>query len=201
MPLTFSELKKLLDIPDASLYHFLKRLDEHKLVLKTEWGVYRSTFKIPFYYILKGLKSLTYIGLLGYRDSREEPEPITAKKILEKNNVTIERGYIITTKEAEQDWADKDLDGYTVVYVTKEELLCIPKIENKICRIVEEEEKESPMILDCTSLTKTATIAMYNVAKKYLLPLIYVYEHTKELYWVISTEDIKSELKEIFSRG
>ncbi|MEM3694321.1 MAG: hypothetical protein QXI39_09920 [Candidatus Bathyarchaeia archaeon] len=46
------------------------------------------------------------------------------------------------------------------------------------------------VIMDCASLTKPATIAYYELAREYRVPLIYVYEDTKRLKWLISKEDL-----------
>jgi len=51
------------------------------------------------------------------------------------------------------------------------------------------------VIMDCTSATKPATIAYYEIAQTYLIPLIYIYEETKELKWLISRETIKEKLR------
>jgi len=48
--------------------------------------------------------------------------------------------------------------------------------------------------MDCTSATKPATIAYYELAQKLWIPLIYVYEETKQLKWLISKEDIQEKL-------
>ena len=50
------------------------------------------------------------------------------------------------------------------------------------------------VIMDCTSATKPATIAYYELAQTYLIPLIYTYEKTKELKWLISKETIEKRL-------
>jgi hypothetical protein len=48
--------------------------------------------------------------------------------------------------------------------------------------------------MDCTSLTKPATMAYYELASTYHVPLIYVYEGTGELKWLISKDTIRSKL-------
>ena len=49
--------------------------------------------------------------------------------------------------------------------------------------------------MDCTSATKPATIAYYELAQTLLTLLIYIYEETKQLKWLISKESIKNMLK------
>jgi len=50
------------------------------------------------------------------------------------------------------------------------------------------------VILDCTSATKPATIAYYELAQTYLTPLIYVYEETGQLKWLVDREGLESQL-------
>ena len=196
-PLAFSDIRKLTGLKDASVSHYVRKLIGLGLLRKTDIGTYKLVYKVPFCY-LHDCRRYTYIGLLGYRCERMEPEPITSIKILEENGYSISGAYILTTKSAYSGWEKTLLDMFEVTFIADKDLLSIPTIEKKIERIVLSEYKKNPIILDCTALTKTATIAMYNIAKKYMIPLIYIYENTKEYYWVISIEDIRSELKSIF---
>ncbi|MEM3390598.1 MAG: hypothetical protein QW491_14515, partial [Thermoproteota archaeon] len=50
------------------------------------------------------------------------------------------------------------------------------------------------VILDCTGLTKPATLALYELARTYCAPLVYVFEPEKRLQWCISKESIAKRL-------
>jgi len=67
-------------------------------------------------------------------------------------------------------------------------------VKNKVLPQLTSLLKEYIVIMDCTSATKPATIAYYELAQTYQIPLIYVYEETKELKWLISKETIKEKL-------
>jgi len=55
--------------------------------------------------------------------------------------------------------------------------------------------REYIVIMDCTSATKPATITYYELAQNYLIPLIYIYEKTTSLKWLVSKETIKKKLR------
>jgi hypothetical protein len=50
--------------------------------------------------------------------------------------------------------------------------------------------KDYSVILDCTSSTKPATLAFYQLAQRYSLPLVYVYERGPTLKWLVSRETL-----------
>jgi len=197
-PLTFSDLKKLTKLADGSLGHYLTKLMSLGIIEKDELDLYSLRQIVPFCYLFDGLPPCTYIGLLGFKAHHTEPEPITALKLLKEAGVTVEENYVISTKTALKTWHPETVKGLNFVLISEKELFSIPQIEERIKEIVVKESTIRPIILDCTSLTKTATIAMYNVARKYFMPLIYIYEETKELYWIISPEEVKNMLLEKF---
>jgi len=50
------------------------------------------------------------------------------------------------------------------------------------------------VVIDCTSATKPATIAYYELAQEYMAPLIYVYEDGRSIKWLISKDTLKRKL-------
>jgi len=75
----------------------------------------------------------------------------------------------------------------------EEEIIDIDAVKNKVSPQLESLLKNYVVIMDCTSATKPATIAYYELAQTYCIPLIYVYEETKKLKWLISKETIKTK--------
>ena len=75
-----------------------------------------------------------------------------------------------------------------------DEIIEIDAVKAKVVPQLQALLKEYVVVLDCTSATKPASIAFYEMAQEYLVPLIYVYEKTQSLKWLISKETIKRRL-------
>ena len=115
-------------------------------------------------------------------------------ELLRRTGINISKNYVFTTPEALNSWQNRVLTDFNIRILNREDLFDIKIIEEKLEHVILEEMKNSLLLMDCTSLTKTATIAMYNLARKYCIPLIYVYEETKELIWLIDIETVKNEV-------
>ena len=189
----FYQLKRETELNDAVLIHYLRKLIEYGVVKHREKGFYALEFKTPICYAFLE-KPNVYIGFLGLRQARSEPEPVIALSLLKTEGIKVERCYIFTTSDALTSWSDYDLSSFNIKLLKRSDLLNIGVIERKIEQVLTEEARENLLIMDCTSLTKTATIAMYNLARKYCIPLIYVYEETKELVWLIDIETVRNEV-------
>ncbi len=192
---SFSEIKKKVSLEDASIAHFLKKLIKHDIVEKLGKGRYILKMRTPICYLFDDVDSFYYIGLLGMKNSHMEPEPESAVSLLENEGIKISRRIIFTTPEALYSWRGFDFSDYDIKIISAKDLLDIPVIEEKIHEAILPEMKSGLLILDCTSLTKTATIAMYNLAIKLNIPLIYVYEERRKLVWLISLDDVRKEVK------
>lgn len=193
---TFSELEVTSGVKGSVLTHHLNRLQRLKVIEKEVKGTYRLTYKTPlcFIYSTRTKIPIAYFGLLGRRESRNEPEPQVALDLLKKQNLEPSLKYVVTSPEALNEW--KDLKPpYQWILCYQDEIIDIDAVKTKILPQLTSLLKEYVVIMDCTSATKPATIAYYELAQTFLIPLIYVYEETKKMKWLISKETIRENLK------
>ena len=192
---TFSEIQRLSGVRGSVLTHHLNRLQHLHVIEREVKGTYRLTFKTPFCFIFptKTKIPIAYFGLLGRRESREEPEPEVALKLLEKEKLKPDLIYVVTSPEALNDWKDLRLP-YHWILCYEDEIINVDSVKEKILKQLTSLLKQYIVIMDCTSATKPATIAYYELAQTYYIPLIYVYEETKELKWLISKKTIMERL-------
>jgi len=134
--------------------------------------------------------SIAYFGLLGRRDSRPEPETDVAMDLLSKEGINPKLKYVVTSPEALNEWKELKLP-YQWILCYEDEIVDINAIKNKIIPQLENLLKDNVVIMDCTSATKPATIAYYELAQTYCVPLIYVYEEDEKLKWLLSKESLK----------
>jgi len=192
---TFSQLEKSSGVKGSVLTHHLNKLQKLKIVEKEVKGTYRLIYKTPlcFIYTPKTRIPTAYFGLLGRKNSREEPEPYVAIELLKKEKLNPSLIYVVTSPEALNEWKSLKLP-YQWILCYEDEIVNIDAVKNKILPQLTSLLKEYIVIMDCTSATKPATIAYYELAQTYQIPLIYVYEETKELKWLISRETIMKKL-------
>lgn len=189
----FSEIQKKTELSSALLAYKLQKLIKIGLVKKITSGTYEIRYKTPLCYIYCDKPEYTYIGLLGLKQGRDLPEPLVALKLLEKEKIKPVKNYVLATKESISDWSGY-LENFNIRTLKTEDTLNIEKIEKILENIILKERDKTVIILDCTSLTKTATIAFYKQAIKHHTPLIYIYEHTKTLIWLQSKTEITKNL-------
>lgn len=182
---SFSEIKKFVGLNDASIAHYLRRLICYDIIQKKGKGKYLLRRKTPLCYLFDDVDSFYYVGLLGKRDLHNEPEPETAILLLMQEGIRIDKRIIFTTPEALYSWSNFDFSQYNIKILNTRDLLDISLIEKRLYETIMPEMNNGLIILDCTSLTKTATIAVYNIAIKLNIPLIYVYEDKNKLVWLI----------------
>ena len=77
----------------------------------------------------------------------------------------------------------RELMEKTGILCYEEEIVDIDAIRKKVEPQMENLLRNYSVIMDCTSSTKPATIAYYQLAETYLILLIYVYEETRQLRW------------------
>ncbi|MGQ4891697.1 MAG: hypothetical protein ACP6IP_04315 [Candidatus Njordarchaeia archaeon] len=191
---SFGDLQTLTEIDSSSLSYKLKKLEKLGLIEKLGKGSYILRYKTPLCFLANVKNANMYLGMLGLKESRSEPEPDAAINLLKQYGISIKEAHILATKRTVEDWS-QTLSNYTMHLLTDEELLRIEKMEKRLEKIYTKYMHNKVMILDCTSLTKTATIAFYRIATKYYAPLIYIYEQTKELIWLQDQNTIKEKLK------
>lgn len=76
----------------------------------------------------------------------------------------------------------------------EDEIIDIEAVKAKVVPQLESLLREFVVIMDCTGATKPATIAYYELAQAYMVPLIYIYETKKQLKWLISKGTIREKL-------
>ena len=192
---TFSEIEKTSGVRGSVLTHHLNKLQRLKIIEKEVKGTYRLTYKTPlcFVYPSKTRIPIVYFGLLGRKHERDKPEPQVAIELLKKEKLQPSLTYVVTSPEALNEW--KDLKPpYQWILCYENEIIKIDTVKRKVLPQLTSLLKEYIVIMDCTSATKPATIAYYELAQTYQIPLIYIYEETKELEWLISKEAIKEKL-------
>ena len=194
---TFSQIQALSGVKGSVLTHHLNRLQNLRVIRRETKGTYRFTYKTPLCFIFptKTKIPIAYLGLLGRKDSRKKPEPYVAIELLEKEKLKPSFTYVVTSPEALNDWKNLKLP-YQWILCYEDEIINVDAIKQKIAPQLKSLLREYIVIMDCTSATKPATIAYYELAQKLWVPLIYIYEETKQLKWLISLETIKERLLE-----
>jgi DNA-binding transcriptional ArsR family regulator len=192
---SFSDIRNASGIKDPTLVHHLDRLQTLNIIEKEVKGTYRLRYRTPLCYIFQERPSvpMAYLGLLGRRDKRTEPETEVALKLLSKEGIKPQLVYVVTSMEALKEWEDLKLP-YQWILCYEDEIIDIDAVKRKIKPQLESLLKDYIVFIDCTSATKPATIAYYELAQQYYAPLLYVYEEKKVLKWLISKETIKARL-------
>ncbi|MBS7651073.1 hypothetical protein KEJ35_07000, partial [Candidatus Bathyarchaeota archaeon] len=91
------------------------------------------------------------------------------------------------------DWKDHRINCQWIICYG-DEIIDIDAIQRKITPQLTALLREYSVIIDCTSSTKPATIAYYDLAQRFLIPCIYVSEEKKSIRWLISKESIMRRL-------
>jgi hypothetical protein len=200
----FSTIARITGVRDNVLVHHLNGLRELGIIesaLRAEsggggGGPYSLTYKTPLCFIFSHKQRdldqpLVYMGLLGKRNGRKESETTVALHLLKKNNgMEFTSTCIITSVESAQQWSNTEESRDEWILLSEKHVSDIDSVKKKVESILTRLIKQNMVIMDCTSLTKPATIAMYELAQKYLVPLVYVYEPQRKLKWLISRETL-----------
>jgi DNA-binding transcriptional ArsR family regulator len=191
----FSDIERNSGVKDNVLVHHLNALERLGVIDKVTKGTYRLRYKTPLCYVYEKSKQtdIVYIGLLGNRASRETPETKVALELLAGEGLKPRLVYVLTSHEALKSWANLKLP-YQWIICYESEIIDIDLIKEKVRSQLESLLKDYLVVLDCTSATKPATLACYELAQQYLVPLIYVYEPIKRLKWIISRESLLNKL-------
>jgi len=193
---SFSEIESESKVEGSKLVHHLNRLQRLGVIQREVRGTYRLTYKTPLCYIFDAKPKLptAYLGLLGKRDEGVDPEPKVALELLSKEGVKAQLVYIVTSPEALNEWKNLKLP-YQWILCYEDEIIDIDAVKRKVLPQLEGLLKENIVVMDCTSATKPSTIAYYELAQSYCIPLIYVHEETRRLKWLISRESIKQKFE------
>jgi hypothetical protein len=193
---SFGDLKSAVGFGGNTLVHNLEVLKRLGVIENPVKGVYRLRFKTPllFLFCTKRVKTF-YLGLLGKKDSRKEAEPQVALSLLENEGFSFDDAYVVTSLDALNDWNSLSFHWIVLGKIGEiEEISDIESVKRKVEKELVKLLESGVVVMDCTSATKPATIAFYELAQKYLVPLIYVYEPQKRLTWLLSKESISSRL-------
>ncbi|MEM1546479.1 MAG: helix-turn-helix transcriptional regulator [Candidatus Methanomethylicia archaeon] len=190
----FSNIERTSGVKGGALKHHLNRLGKLGIVNSDLRGFYKLKYKGVFYTILNLKKPYTYLGLLGRRNNREEPETLTALKLLKMEGIEYDRSYVITTSKALGEWENIDVVNCNFILCSGDEISDVNALRSRVKSIVEDIIENYPLIMDCTGATKPATIAFYDIASLYLIPLMYVTED-KKIKWIIDLKSIVRKVK------
>ena len=200
---TYDEIKEETGLREDVLEYYLNNEKGGLIsnaVEKTESGSWRLKHKTTFCFLCgAGNVPLAYLGLLGLKRD-VEPVPKTALQLLREEggiwSSNISAAYVLTTEKALQEWGD-EVRGLGIEFVTcsPDEILNIDAMKLRAVSVLARDEmRNSIVIMDCTGLTKPATIAFYEIARNHYFPLIYVYMKKRRLKWVISRDYIEEKL-------
>ena len=191
---SFKQLKKKVGYPPSTLAYILQILKDKGFIKALSKGRYRLNYLTPLIYIDKQFikKKSAYLGLLGLKMEREDPEYRVAISQLEKEGYGIARKVVVTTLKALQDWGEEIINDANFLLL-KEEQLFDPKntekaLKNKITELI----KEYFLIVDITSGPRTAAIALFKISIKNYIPVIYIREDTGQLIWVSHPKELIS---------
>ncbi|MCP8309194.1 MAG: hypothetical protein H3Z53_10815 [archaeon] len=192
---SFSEIEGASGVKGSVLVYHLNRLQALDVIQREVKGTYRLRYKTPLCYIFQERPStpMAYLGLLGRRNERLEPETKVALELLSKEGIKPQLIYVVTSMEALNEWKDLKLP-YQWILCYEDEIIDIDAVKRKIKPQLESLLKDYIVFIDCTSATKPATIAYYELAQQYYTPLLYVYEEKRALKWLVSKETIKARL-------
>lgn len=191
---SYSMLEKDSKVKGSLLVYHLNRLYSYNIVEVPVKGTYKLRYRTPLCYLYESAGvEVAYLGLLGRRNSREEPEPDVALSLLGEEGIRPSYTYVVTSPEALEEWQTMKLP-YQWILCYEDEIVDIDVIKEKVRSQLEGLLRDYVVILDCTAATKPATIAYYELANEYLAPLIYIYDDTKQLKWLSSKETIMKKL-------
>ncbi|MEM0272583.1 MAG: winged helix-turn-helix domain-containing protein [Thermoprotei archaeon] len=196
---SFSEIAKRSGLKGNTLTHNLNTLIKRGIIEAHHKGIYTLTYKTPLAYIYDAPTPKIYLGLLGNKTQNKEPETLVALSLLEKEGLQFDQVYVTTSQNALEQWATHPkTENWKWITLTshqgKEDIAHIDAVKQKVEQQLVTLLKKHVVIMDCTSATKPATIAYYELAQKYLVPLIYVYEPQKTLTWLIDKQTILKRL-------
>jgi DNA-binding transcriptional ArsR family regulator len=191
----FSDLERASGARAGLLTYHLNRLRSLGLVESEVKGTYRLRYRTPLCFAFESRPKTpwAYIGLMGRREQRETPEPKDALELLKREGITPKLTYVITSPEAVSDWKHLRLP-YEWILCYEDEMVDIDAVRKKVQPQLEALLRDYLLVMDCTSSTKPATIAFYQLAQTYLVPLVYVQETTRRLKWLISRNNIMREV-------
>lgn len=203
----FSEIMRALSVKKQTLEHRLSILNKCGLIEREPRGPISVKFKTPLCFVCDtpGIP-YAYLGLLGMREGRAEAETETAVALLEEElKAKFELVTVLTTREATGSWSEsmpKALEERTeTLHLSKEAMGDILSVEDRIRPKVSKLARGHKLIMDCTSGMRPAGIAYYRLAMEYKIPLVYVYEDERKLFWLISKRELKEEFKRILEEG
>ena len=193
---SFSNIERSTGVKANVLTHNLRKLQKFRVIDMVTKGTYKLRYRTPLCYICQQQSKHTdvvYVGLLGKKDSRQIPETAVALQLLASTQLYPKLVYVSTSIDGLESWRNLKLPYYWIT-LYEDEIFDIDTIKQKIRPQLESLLREFLVILDCTSATKPATVAYYELAREYLIPLVYVYEQSKKLKWLISTDSLAKTL-------
>jgi len=190
----YSSIESISETRGSTLVYHLNRLVSLGILESPTRGSYRLRYLTPLCFLYGCTRHRTaYFGLLGKREGRERPETAVALELLGLEGYTPDLVYVVTSPEALSEWSHLRLP-YQWVLCYEDEIISIESVKEKVLPQLTELIRGSLVILDCTSATKPATLAFYELAQAFMIPLIYVYEGQRRLHWLVSKEAMREKL-------
>ena len=193
---SFKKLFHEFKVSQSTLYYRLEKLEKMGYIKKIGRGSYTLARKTPLAF-LSPTTPKAYIGLLGLKNSREEPEWYTAIKRLKEENMIFDKIIVITSPPALSTWNTTNLKVSWRLF-SEEDLFKPSEISKSLKEIVNEIFKDYATLIDITSGPRVAGLMLYEIATIECVPVIYLREDTKEIIWIKTVEDaIKCYLNKI----
>lgn len=190
----FAQIQASSGVRGSTLVHNLNILIRFNIVEKQVKGTYRLKYLTPLCYLFsREPLPVAYLGLLGRRNGRKRPETETASELLNAEGYAPSSIHVLTSTEAFHEWEELKLP-YRWILCYEEEIVDIDSVKRKAKEVLQTLLKDHLVIIDCTSATKPATIAYYELAQTYQTPLIYIYEEKKKLKWLKGSKAIKETI-------
>ena len=203
----FSEIAGALGVKKQTLEHRLSILSRCGLIEREPRAPISVKFRTPLCFIRDTPKvPYAYLGLLGMREGRVEAETEAAVSLLEGElKASFELVTVLTTREATGSWSESVPRGLEermeTLHLSKEAMGDILSVEERIRPKVSRLARGYKLVMDCTSGMRPAGIAYYRLAMEYNVPLVYVYEGERKLFWLISKRDLEGKFKRILEEG
>jgi DNA-binding transcriptional ArsR family regulator len=191
----FSTIERASGLRAGILTYHLDRLRSLGIVESEVKGTYRLRYRTPLCFAFESRPKTpwAYIGLMGRREQRQNPEPKDALELLKREGITPKLIYVVTSPEAMADWKHLRLP-YEWILCYEDEMIDIDAVRSKVQPQLEALLRDHLLVMDCTSSTKPATIALYQLAQTYLVPLVYIQEAKRRIRWLLSKEDIMRQV-------
>lgn len=195
----FSEIANESGIRDNNLHHHLNVLVNYQIIRQIAGGPYSLKYLTPLGFLFtdqfQSKNRVVYFGLLGIKkNDGEVSEYKVAIDLLKREGIEIDLSFVLSSAQGAVSWSE-DVLNVNWILLDNRYITDIDRIVQKIEPVLLDMIGNHIVIIDCTAFNKPATIAMYKLAQRYLIPLIYVDGSGYRLKWLISRNDLMKRFR------